>query len=128
MADPGVGGLAIAVVEGLDGDLRERRSIEAAQIDAVAVGVGARYVEGFHSAAAAEQVPRDAGVEPVLSERLLSAQQAKAGARYDQVEVPAHAADRAVALAHRDPGRRLHLEGDGAAMTAAAVGDECVRH
>jgi len=128
MADPGFGGLAIAVVEGLDGDLREGRLIEAAEIDAVAVGVGARHVERFHPAAAAEQVPGTAGIEAVLAEHLRAAQQAETSARHDQVQVTAHAADRAVTFTHRHACRGLHLEGDRAAVTAAAVRHEPFRH
>src|SRR5215472_13520752 len=70
MADLRFRRLAIAVVEGFDCDLGERRLIEAAEIDAVAVGVGARHVERFHAAVAAEQMLRGAGVEAVLTQRL----------------------------------------------------------
>src|SRR5439155_14316384 len=97
-----LGGGAIVVVERLDVDVLERGTLEAAHVDAVAVGIGAWHVEGLHAAAAAEQMPRGAGVEVVFAQALRPAQQPEARARHDQVQVAAHAADRAVALARRE--------------------------
>src|SRR5207237_4643164 len=75
---------AVLVVEGLDVDVLERRLIEAAHVDAVALGVGAWHVEGLDAAASAEQVPRRAGVEGVLAERVRAAEQPEPRARHAQ--------------------------------------------
>jgi RNase P/RNase MRP subunit p30 len=99
LADLRLGSVALVVVEGLDLDVLDARALEAAHVDAVAVGVGARHVEGLDAAVAAEQVARGARVERVLAEALGAAQQPKAGARHDQVQIARHAADRAVAVA-----------------------------
>ncbi len=61
--------------------LLDGRVIETACIDAVAVGVGARHVEGLHPAAAAEQMARGAGVEGVLGEPVRARAAAESASR-----------------------------------------------
>src|SRR5690348_14576072 len=50
----------------------ERAFVEAARVDAVAVGMRARHVERLDAAVPAEKVLRGAGVELVGRERLLA--------------------------------------------------------
>src|SRR5205807_2586331 len=57
-------------------------------------------------------------------ESLRAAEQPESRARHDQVQIAAHAADRAVALAHGHARGRVHLEGDRPAVAAAAVRHE----
>src|SRR5262249_11551732 len=88
-----------------------------------AVRVRARHVEGLDAADRAEEVLGGAGVEAIAGERLAAREQAEARARHDQVQEARPRADRAVALADLERGRRVDLEADAAAMTAAVVGD-----
>src|SRR5215468_11697521 len=128
VADLRLGGRTVVVIEGLDEDFGDGRAIETTQVDAVAIGVGARHVEGFHSTVATEQVLLVAGVEAVVAERVRAAQQTKARARHDPVPKPTHAADGAVALAHDQPCRCVYLEGHRSAVATAAVRAERLRH
>src|SRR5262249_7813284 len=95
--------------------------IEAARVDAEAVGMGARHVERFHAADRAEEVLRGAGVEGVSGEHIPAREQGEALRGHDEVQVTGLAADRAVALVHGDPGGGEDLETQAAAVAAAGV-------
>src|SRR5690606_38623751 len=79
------------------------------------------HVEALDAAGAAEAMPRGAGAETVFGEVGLAREQPEARGRHDQVQVAAHAADRAVAFERVDPRGRLDLETHASAMAAAAV-------
>ena len=55
--------ITIIVVERRNGDVVDGPRINAPHIDAETIGVTARHIERLHAAAAAEQMPRGAGVE-----------------------------------------------------------------
>ena len=69
-------------------------------------------------------MPRHTSIEGVFGESIGAGQQAKTGARHDEVLKSRHRADRAVAVVHEQAGGGVDLEADGPAMAAAAVGDE----
>ena len=118
------GGIAIGVVERLHVDGFDRRRVEAVHVDVVAVGVRARHVERLDSTDAAEAMLRRAGVECVLGQRIGAGEQAKTRGGHDQMQVAAHATDRTIALECGDACGRVDFEANGAAMAAAAMGDE----
>ena len=93
--------------------------VEAAHIDAEAVGLGAWDIEALDAAYRAEMMLRRAGVETVWDERVPALQQPEALSRHDQVHIARHAADRAVAFLDLDLVRRQHLVAHRAAVTAA---------
>src|SRR5579872_3955740 len=72
-------------------------------------------------------MPRRTGVESILGEQLRSAEQAESALRHDEVQIAAHPADRAVAIAGTQARWRQHLEGYCATMTAATVGEQLLR-
>src|SRR5512138_1909651 len=67
--------LPLAAVEGLDIDGFDGRRIEAAGVDAVAVGMRARYVERLDPARRAEEMLGDTRVERVGRQSVLALQQ-----------------------------------------------------
>lgn len=121
-------GLALGVVEGLDGHAGDRAGVEAARVHADAIGVGARHVEGFHPADRAEILLRHMRVEGVGGEVVLALLELELRRRHDQVEVGDHAADRAVAIEHAQMRRCAHAEAHPAAMTTAPVSHHRLNH
>ena len=113
--------LPVPAVKGLDVHVFDRALVEAAQVHAVAVGVGARHVERLDAAVATEKMLRHARAEGVAREAVGALQQAEARRRHDQVQETGHVADGAVAFAHRDARRRLELETHLCAMAAAVM-------
>src|SRR3954463_8267691 len=73
-------------------------------------------------------MPRRPGVEFVLGELIGTLQQVKAGARCDEMQVAAHSADRAVAIARDDLRGCFDFECNSAAVAAATVGDIFIAH
>src|SRR5688572_31003371 len=64
-------------------DLRDRHAgdgafVQAARVDAEAVRVRARHVEGFHAAVPAKAVLRGAGIELVRGQRIFAGEQLEA--------------------------------------------------
>ena len=98
--------------------------LEAADIDADSVRIGARNIEGFDAAVGAESVPGDPGVEGVGGEILLALDEAEPASGNDQVEVGGHRADRTVAELDLELCGRIHLEPDFSTMASAPVGNE----
>src|SRR5580698_11290180 len=88
----------LASVERTHRDRLNGAAVDAARVDAEAVGVGAWHVKRLHAASAAKQVFCDAGVERVAGERVAALEQLEAFGGYDQVQKAAGAADRTVAL------------------------------
>src|SRR5688572_16163974 len=82
-----------------------------------------RNVEALDAAMPAEAMLRRAGIERVFDQVVGSRQQAEPRSRHDHVQVPGHAAYRAVAVERFDLGRSLDLETNAAAMAAAAMDD-----
>src|SRR5262249_38935118 len=115
--------LPLASVEGLgrDRQLLDRPLIQAARVDAVAVGMRARHIERLDAAHRAEKMLRHAGVESIRGEEFRALEQAEARLRHDQVQEPRLRADRAIALGDREAGGRLDFEADPAAMTTSAM-------
>ena len=99
-------------------------ALKAAHVDVDAVRIRARHIERFHPADRAETVHGHAGAEAVIGQHILAGQQAEARRRYDQVQVAAGRADTAVAVDDLDVSRRIHLEADAPAVTAADMGDQ----
>ena len=121
----GVGVLfPVLAVEGGDGDIFDRTFVQAVDVDAVAVGVGAGDVEGFDAAGFAEEVPGGAGVELVFGERFPGGEEFEVCFGYDEVQKAGHGTDGAVAGGGFDACGGLHLELYLATMAASGVGDE----
>ena len=99
----------------------DRCGVEAARVDAVAVGVGARDIERLHAAMAAEAVPGDAGAEGVLDEVVPACQQAEIRGADDQVQVRRARAHRAVAIEQLEVARREDLDAHSPAVAGAGV-------
>ena len=116
--------LPVTSVERLDRKGRHGRAIDAACVDAEAVRVGSRHVKRFYPAGAAEQMAGDTGIEGVLDQVLLTAQQTEAAGRHDQMPIPAHRTDRAVTFLDHQRGRCVHRERHRAAMAVSVVGDQ----
>ena len=108
-------------IERLDLYALDRRRIQAAYVDAVAIGVRAGNIEGFDAAHRAEKMLRGAGVERVGRQRLAALKQSESGARHDQMEITGLGAYRAIAFRRRQLGRSVHLESDAAAVTATSM-------
>ena len=121
-------GFPVGAVEGLHFDRLEAALVQAARVDVHAIGIRARDVEALDAAHRAEAMLRHAGVEGVFAEHVLAGEQAEARGRHDQVQESAHAAQRAVAVLDAQQARRVHLETHAAAMTAAAMRHQSVRH
>src|SRR6185436_19320914 len=99
----------------------ESSLVQAAHVDAVAVRVRARHVEGLDAAVRAEEVPRDFRVELVVGQRILAGEQPEILFLDEQVLVPRACAHRAVAIAHLECLRRLDLEAHAPAMATAGM-------
>jgi len=106
-----------------DHHVLDRARVEAARVDAEAVRVRARHVEGLDAAHRAEQMLCDARIEAVGSQHFTAAHQGKPVGRHDQVQVAGLAADRAVAFGHPDPRGRQHLKPHSPAVAATSVFD-----
>jgi hypothetical protein len=106
-----------------DGHVFDRARIEAARVDAEAVRVRARDVEGLDAAHRAEQVLGDTRIKGVRGQRVLTAEEGEAVGGNDQVQVAGLAADRTVALENTDSRRRDHLEAYLSTVTATCVLD-----
>jgi len=98
--------------------------LEAADIDAHSVRIGARNIEGFDAAVGAESVPGDPGVEGVGGEIRLALDEAEPAGGNDQVEVGGHRADRTVTELDLELGGRIDFESNPTAVTSAGVGYE----
>ena len=83
--------------------------------------MGARHVEGLDAAMPTEIVLRDTGIERIRFNILLTAKQSKIVLRYDQVHVPRHTTDAAVALICLDIGWRIDFEFYPATVAAALM-------
>jgi hypothetical protein len=68
-------------------------------------------------------VLRDAGIEAVDREEILTFEEPKMRFGHNQVQITGLGADRAVALGDGDLAGRENLEGYAAAVAAAAMGD-----
>ena len=114
----------VLAVEGFDGQSGDRARVQAADIDVDAVGIRARNIETLDPAHFAETMLGDAGVEGVLGQIVMAGDQPKPRRRHDQMPEAAHPAQRAIAFLHGEHRRRVDLENNAAAMTAAAMGDQ----
>ena len=95
--------------------------LEAARIDADAVGMGARNIKGLHAARGAEDVLRGAGVEGVGGQSIAPFEQPETFRRNDQMQIAGLAADRTIAVGDlRSAAGALDFESHAAAMTTAA--------
>jgi len=80
--------------------------VETTHVNAIAVRIGTRNIEGFDAANLAEQVFCDSGIELVFDEKLGALMQSKLIFRNDQMKKSAFATNGAVALESFDCGRR----------------------
>ena len=110
--------LPMTAVETGDRHRLDGVGVETPHVDADAVGVGARYVEGLDAAHRAEMMLRDSGVEGVGREHILALDQAESVPRHDQMQMGCHGADRTIAELRVDGGWCLHLETHPAAVAA----------
>ncbi len=70
--------LPVPTIEGLDLDCGDGALVEAVDVDAVTVGVGARHVERFDPTGPTEGVSGHSGVETVGREAVLARDESKA--------------------------------------------------
>src|SRR4029453_17070750 len=106
-------------IEGDDAGDADLAVVEAAQIDATAVGLRARHVEALHAADRAEMMFRRAGVEAVGRNLVRALNDAEALLLDDEMEIARFAADRAVALLGLDLGGGQHHAPHPREMTSA---------
>lgn len=95
-----------------------RRQFKATQVDAEAIGIGARYVVRFDAASGTKQVLRRATVEAVFPQILLAPEQTKMRCGNDEMHKSEHAAYRAVAMLDDNLLVDHHFECNAATMTA----------
>src|SRR5690606_12077694 len=95
--------------------------VDAAGIDAVAVRVRARDVEGLHAADRAEEVLCGTGIERVAGQPVFSLEQSEPRLRHDEVQVRRATADGTVAIVHLGPLVRFNLEAHRPAVASACI-------
>src|SRR5688572_20022153 len=97
--------------------------IDAARVDAEAIGVRPRHVERFDAAGGAEVMPRRPGVERIGGQGFLALDEPEAMRGHDEMLVREAAAHRAIALIDAELGGCLHFEAHASAMASALVVD-----
>src|SRR5689334_13608900 len=120
--------LPVAAIDGIDLHARHGALVDAARVDAPAVRMRTRHVEGLGAAGRAEVVLRRAGVEGVQRQRLAALRDAEAVGGDDQVQEGGARAHGAVALVDVQLRGRVDFEAHAAAVAAAAVGDHRAGH
>src|ERR1700722_430719 len=88
----------VTAVEGTHRHRLDAAAVDAACVDADAIGMRARNIKRLHAAGCAEQVFRDAGVERIGCERIAAAQQLEALGGYLVEQKSGFDARRGVAL------------------------------
>ena len=113
----------VLAVERLNLQGPDTAGLQAADVDADPVRMGARHVERFDPAMAAESVLGDPRPEAVIGEVALAREQHETILRHDQVQEPGHATDRAVAVDDREVRRCAYRKAHATAVAAAFVHD-----
>ncbi len=121
MSQPGGIFLPVLAVEGLDRYYAEAGWVETVHIYAVAVGVGARDIEGFDTTDPTEKMLGDAGVETIVCQLVLAREKPETGSRYDQMAEARLGTDRTITILHFHFRRRVDLERDRSAVTGTLM-------
>jgi hypothetical protein len=111
----------VLAVERRNGHRRDGIAVDAASVDAYAVGVRPGDVERFNAAMRAKVVLRDAGVEGVGGQIVAAGYEHESIGGNDQMQIPRLAADRTVAIRYFEPRGCRHLEPDATTMTTTCV-------
>ena len=115
-------GLPVSTVHIAQRRARYRTRVYAVCIDADAIRVGSRNIEGLYSTRGTEQVPGGTGIEGVGREGFLAGNEPEAFPGNDQVSVSRAGTHGAVAYVQGQMCRRLDFEADLAAMTPSGMG------
>ena len=111
----------VLTIEAIYCDIELVPVIQAAPGYGVSIRVRAWDIKAFHAAGLAEEMLRCAGVESVLGQGVQALQQAEIGRWHDDMYVPAHRADRAVAVFHLECVGKVDFETHCAAMASARM-------